>query len=131
MIFLNRNTVNQIVLTLSENVTITNPYFIFSFQHYATLTDPESIIYFTAPDDSNYTNRYNIFELTESDSGSTSGGNDVDLYLKPGQYEYKVYQSTTASLDPNGFGSLLETGKMVVGDMTVEGQDTAVLEVYQ
>lgn len=131
MIFIERNLVNQIILTLTENVTIANPFFIFSFQPIATLDEYQSIIYFTAPDDSNYIDRYNLFELTEDDSGSTTGGDDTALYLKPGQYEYKVYQSTTNSLNPVNFGSLLETGKMIVGDMTIAEQDTGVTEIYR
>lgn len=132
MIYITRNTTNKLILTLTENVTITGTvYFIFSFQPLSTLDEVATIKYFTTPDLSTYTNRYNSFELVESDSGSTTGGNNIPLYLKPGQYEYKVYQSTTTSLNPNTFGSLLESGKMVVGDMLIAGQDTGVLGVYQ
>ena len=136
MIYINRNDTNLICLSLSESVTISPVYFIFSFQHYASLTSEEPLIYYTTPDISNSTNRFNLFELIEADynaspAGSINGGNDIPLYLIPGQYEYKVYQSTTDSLNPNTFGDLLETGKMVVGDMTIEGQNTSVLPVYQ
>lgn len=131
MIFIERNVVNEVVLTLTEKVTIPNPFFVFSFQPLATLNEYQPLIYFTAPDLSAYIDRYNLFEITEDDSGSTTGGNNIPLYLKGGQYEYKVYQSTTGSLVPNTFGSLLEQGKMVVGDMTIEGQDTGVTEIYR
>lgn len=131
MIYIKRNEINEVCLTLTEKVTIPSPFFILSFQHYATLDQEQTLIYFTTPDISNYICRYNLLKLTESDSGSTTGGNDVPLYLKPGQYEYRVYQSTTDSLDPNTFGSLLEVGKMVVGDMTEEGQDTGVDPIYR
>lgn len=131
MIFIERNTVNAVALTLTEKVTIPNPFFVFSFQHIATLDEQQPLIYFTAPDLSDYCNRFNLFQITESDSGSTTGGNNIPLYLKPGQYEYKAYQSTTGSLDPLTFGSLLEEGKMVVGDMTEADQDTGVLEIYR
>lgn len=131
MIYIIRNTTNQVVLTLTESVTIPNPFFIFSFQPLATLNEYQPLIYFTTLDVSNYCNRYNLFEITEDDAGSTNGGNDIPLYLKPGQYQYKVYQSTTDSLDPNDFGSLLEEGKMVVGDLTQPDQDTGVTEIYR
>lgn len=130
MIFIKRNTVNEVVLTLTEKVTIDNPYFILSFQPLATLNEYEPLIYFTSPDISPYCNRYNLFEITEDDNGSTTGGDNIPLYLKPGQYAYKAYQSTTGSLDPDTFGSLLEEGKMVVGDMTLPDQDTGVSEIY-
>lgn len=131
MIYIIRNTTNQVVLTLTESVTIPNPFFIFSFQPLATLNEYQPLIYFTTLDVSNYCNRYNLFEITEDDGGSTNGGNDIPLYLKPGQYQYKVYQSTTDSLNPNTFGSLLEEGKMVVGDLTQPDQDTGVTEIYR
>jgi hypothetical protein len=131
MIYIIRNTTNQVVLTLTESVTIPNPFFIFSFQPLATLNEYQPLIYFTTLDVSNYCNRYNLFEITEDDAGSTNGGNDIPLYLKPGQYQYKVYQSTTSSLNPNTFGSLLEEGKMVVGDLTQPDQDTGVTEIYR
>ncbi len=126
MIYINRNSLNKIVLTLTESTTISNVNYIFSFQPLATLDTYQSLIYFTTQDISNYTNRYNLFELTESDNGSTNGGNNQSLYLKPGQYEYKVYQSTSTSLNPNSFGDLIESGKLVVGDLTIEGQDTGI-----
>jgi hypothetical protein len=131
MIFIERNTTNEVVLTLTEKVTIPNPFFIFSFQHLATLDEYQPLIYFTTLDLSNYIDRYNLFEIVEDDAGSTTGGDAIPLYLKPGQYEYKAYESTTNSLDPNDFGSLLEEGKMVVGDMTEEGQDTGVPNIYR
>lgn len=131
MIYIIRNTTNQVVLTLTESVTIPNPFFIFSFQPLATLNEYQPLIYFTTLDVSNYCNRYNLFEITEDDAGSTTGGNNIPLYLKPGQYQYKVYQSTTDSLNPNTFGSLLEEGKMVVGDLTQPDQDTGVTEIYR
>ncbi len=131
MIYIIRNTVNEIVLTLTEKVTIANPFFVFSFQPLATLDEYQSLIYFTTPDISNYCNRFNLFELTEDDSGSTTGGDDIPLYLKPGQYEYKAYQSVDGDLDPLTFGILLEEGKMVVGDMTAPDQDTGVIDIYR
>jgi hypothetical protein len=131
MIFIERNTTNEVVLTLTEKVTIANPFFIFAFQPLATLDEYQPIIYFTTLDLSNYIDRYNLFEIEEDDAGSTTGGNSIPLYLKPGQYTYKAYESTTDSLDPLTFGSLLEEGKMVVGDLTEPDQDTGVTEIYR
>lgn len=131
MVFIERNTINKVVLTLTESVTIANPFFVFSFQRLATLDEYQPLIYFTAPDLSAYTDRFNLFEITEADAGSIVGGSNIPLYLKPGQYEYKVYESVTGSLVPNTFGILLEDSKMVVGDMTIEGQDTGVTDIYR
>ena len=131
MIFIVRNTTNEIILSLTQSVTIPAPYFVFSFQALSTLDEYLPLIYFTTLDLSSYADRYNLFEITESDSGSTTGGNNVPLYLKPGQYEYKVYESYTGSLVPNTFGNLLQTGKMVVGNLTEPDQDTGVTEIYR
>lgn len=131
MITITRNELNKVVLELKASTTLASPYFyILAFQPLSTLDQLADIIYFTSPDLSPYPCRYNLFEITESDSGSP-GGNDVPIYLLPGQYEYSVYQSTTDSLDPDDFGTLIETGKMVVGDLTLPNPSTYVPSVYQ
>jgi len=129
MIYITPDSLNKIAVNL--DVTISAPYFIFEFQHYATLTEYETPIYFTTPNLSTYCDRYYLFELTEDPNGSTTGGNDIPLYLIPGQYQYKIYQSTTDSLDPETFGDLLQTGKMVVGDMTIQSNNTEIDSIYR
>lgn len=130
MIYIKRNQLNHVALTLTETTTIPNPYFILSFQPLSTLDQLETIQYFTSPDISNYCNRYNEFKIVESDNG-TPNANDSPIYLLPGQYEYKAYQSTSDSFDPDTFGIMLEVGKMVVGDLTVENPSTFLDPVYQ
>lgn len=118
-------------MTLTESVTISPVNFIFAFQPISGLDEYKSIRYFTVPNTSIYKNRYDLFLLTEADAGTTGNSNNVPIYLKPNQYTYNIYESTTTSFNPNSFGKLLETGKMVVGDMTIEGQDTNVLDIYK
>ena len=132
MITITRNELNKVVLELKSSTTLPSPYYyILSFQPLYALDQLADIIYFTTPDVSPYPCRYNLFEITESDSGSTTGGNDIPIYLLPGQYAYSVHQSTTDSLDPDDFGDLIETGKMVVGDLTIPNPSTYVPSVYQ
>ncbi len=82
MIYINKGEVNSIVLTLTEVSTLTSPYYLFVFQNEMNPTsDP---ILFTAPDDSDYPERFNLFYLDEP----------VDVELMKGQYTYSVYEST-------------------------------------
>jgi hypothetical protein len=103
MIYINKGEVNSIVLTLTEVSTLTSPYYLFVFQNEMNPTsDP---ILFTAPDDSDYPERFNLFYLDEP----------VDVELMKGQYTYSVYESTippTSIEDTTGV--VIEEGRMVV-----------------
>jgi hypothetical protein len=102
-----------VILTLSESSTLSDPNYLFVFENEFNLeTDP---IYWNQTDTSNFTNRYNEFELIESVTGSTSGGTAVDLSLISGQYSYTVYESVTPTLELSGTtGRIIEEGRMVV-----------------
>lgn len=119
MIYLQKNTVNNFVLTLTESSRLVNPFYLFHFRNEFELGSDG--IFFTTPDISSYTNRYNQFELTESITGSTSGGNDIPLSLISGQYEYKVYEATASTLSISATtGRVIEIGRMVVDGDTNE-----------
>lgn len=113
MIYITKNTTNKVVLTLSENSSLTNPYYLFVFTN--EYNDNPNSIYFTAPDASLATNRYNLFNIIENASGSTSGGTNVTLNLIPGQYNYYVYESTGSTLSVAATtGIVIESGRMIV-----------------
>lgn len=108
MIYINKGEVNNIVLTLSEVSTLTNPFYLFVFQNEM---NPESNpILFSTADISAYPERYNQFLLDEP----------VDVELIKGQYSYSVYESLTA---PNTIedttGVIIEEGRMVVSGAIV------------
>jgi hypothetical protein len=112
MIYLERNTINKVVLTLSETSTLVNPYYLFQF--IPEFTEKDSIL-FTTDDLSPATFRYNLFDIELSSTGSTSGGTNVALNLVPGQYQYKVYESTGQTLTISATtGNVVESGRMVV-----------------
>lgn len=114
MIYIEKNNVNNFVLTLTENSKLTNPNYLFEFQNdFVLKSDP---IYWTSQDISLYPNRYNQFQLTESTTGSTTGGtNGIALSLIGGQYTYKVYESTGTTLSVSATtGRIVEEGRMVV-----------------
>lgn len=113
MIYIEKNKENNIILTLTESSRLNDPHFLFIFTNeYDINAEP---IYWTSPDLSSYTNRYNQFKLVESDSGSKSGGINTPLSLKGGQWKYVVMESTEITLDPElTTGMILEEGRMVV-----------------
>lgn len=101
MIYLEKDTVNTFVLTLTEVTTISNPLYLFEFEdEFDTSTDP---IYWIGVDTSAWPSRYNLFTFEEP----------VDIELVKGQYKYKVYETHTPTLDPTGL-KMIEEGRMVV-----------------
>ena len=108
MIYINKDEVNNIVLTLSEVSTLTNPYYLFVFQNEM---NPESTpILFTTTDISTYPERFNQFELDEP----------VDVELMKGQYSYSVYESLIPPTSiEDTTGEVIEEGRMVVSGAIV------------
>ena len=129
MITITRNTTNKIVLSLSESATMS--YFVFTFQPLRTLDEANDLIYYYTPDVSIYSNRYNQFDIIESDAGGTSSINNAPIYLLPGQYEYKAYQSATTSLTASIYSSPVEVGIMVVGSLTQYDSGTYIDDIYK
>lgn len=108
MIYINKDEVNNIVLTLSEVSTLTNPYYLFVFQNEM---NPESEpILFTTPDISTYPERFNQFLLDEP----------VDVELLKGQYSYSVYESLVPPVTiEDTTNQVIEEGRMVVSGAIV------------
>lgn len=101
MIYINKGEVNTICLTLTEDTTISEPYYLFVFQNEFDLDSNK--IYWLGTDTSTYKNRYNLFSLEEG----------VDATFVKGQYVYKIYESATLPEDEIGL-TLVEEGRMVV-----------------
>jgi hypothetical protein len=108
VIYINKDEVNNIVLTLSEVSTLTNPYYLFVFQNEM---NPESEpILFTTPDISTYPERFNQFLLDEP----------VDVELLKGQYSYSVYESLVPPVTiEDTTNQVIEEGRMVVSGAIV------------
>ena len=89
------------ILTLTEKVTISPVYFLFSFTH--RLSNSTTNVLLT--DTSSYTDRYNKFAVTE---GAT-------FTLDAGEYMYKVYAQTSPSnTNPDNADELVEQGILKV-----------------
>ena len=92
------------ILTLTEKVTISPAYFLFSFTHRLTNTITNKVL----TDISAYTERYNKFSVTE--------GTTFTLYT--GEYQYKVYaQTSPTNTDPNLADELVEQGLLKVNSV--------------
>lgn len=111
MIYINKGEANTIVLTLTENSSLSAPFYLFVFENEFE-TDVEPIELYL-PDTSTATNRYNSFTLTEG-SGT---GDDVELVK--GQYTYKVYEAATQpSTITDTTEIVIEEGRMVTSTDT-------------
>jgi len=113
VIYIGKDTENKIVLTLTENSTLSNPNYLFVFENeFDTATDPIEIY---LPDTSTATDRYNLFTLTD---GSGTGD---DLDLTKGQFTYTVYEAVNVPVTiSDTTGDVVEEGRMVVSSATYE-----------
>ena len=110
MVILNQNTENTFPITASLNVTISNPVYLFEFQHKLTNEFWYIIPYkvptsYTKPSYDEFIMNVN-FSQVEQLTGNTQ--TTANLHLIPGEYLIKVYQQTSNSnLDP-----LLSSGEI-------------------
>lgn len=109
MIYIEKDSLNKIVLTLNEKSSLVSPFYLFVFENeFDTDTNPIEIY---LENISTTTIRYDLFDFTEG----------VDLTLVKGQYTYTIYES---ALEPatigDTTGDIIEEGRMVVGSDTEE-----------
>ena len=91
-------------LTLTEKVTVSPVYFLFSFTHRLTYTKTNVLL----TDISSYPERYNKFTVIE--------GTTFDIYS--GEYDYKVYaQTSDTNTDPSLADELVEQGLLKVSEI--------------
>ena len=110
MINIERNSPNEIALTLKERGTAT--YYLFKFQSDNT----EAVEYCIATDSSAFPNRYNRFTITEQTSPDNLNA-QVEMTTE-GQWRYFVYANVSSSnLDPTGLVEL-ESGIVKVTGTT-------------
>lgn len=110
MILINKNSSNEVVLTLSEKTSITNPTYLFEFINDAT----KEIKTFISADFSNNKERFNIFNIIETSTEVPLTGH---VSLTVGNWKYNIYQqSSTTNLVVANSGGLVENGRVdVVG----------------
>lgn len=101
--FRQSETAAEVILTLTEKVTLADPYYLFVFTHVLT-KDVVAFVRYSGNDESNYTDRYNKFTLNPS----------VTFSGKPiGEYHYIIYEQADATnTDVAQTGNVLEYGKL-------------------
>jgi len=118
MIKFNKSATNNIIVTLKENTTISNPIYLFKFVSQQTLVS----YYFIGTDISAYKDRFNKFTIIEKASANTLNG-EVTLGSQ-GYYDYKVYQTSLANT------SGLANAQAAVPFITKEVEDGLVYVVF-
>lgn len=117
MILLNENSLNKVVVTLDENVTITGATnFLFEF----ISDDTRESKFFVPEDISTNPCRFNEFEITVSGGTETLTGSTISIDLSPvGYYKYNIYQQNSdTNLDPELTSGIVELGKMYFSGTT-------------
>ena len=110
MQIINKGQNNFLIFTLSEKVTLTNPYYLFSFKHQVLM----SSLNFIASDVSGFPTRFNKFLITET-TGSVNLTSGVVSLPETGFYEYAIYEQTSSSnLNVANVRGLLEIGMVKV-----------------
>lgn len=113
MILINKNSTNNVILTLAEKTTLENVVYLFE-----VINDASSEVKcFIADDVSINKIRYNEFNLIENTTENLLNGT-FELELA-GFYTYNIYEQTsTTNLDPTLATNLIETGKLNVPETT-------------
>ena len=127
MIYIEKNTTNQIALELSCLIPSTYIYFLFEFIFDSNPN--KEVRYFTTNDISLATCRFNLFEIIESNLGSTTTNNINPIQLEPGQYKYKIYAGELP-VDYLDLTPYLSTEPISIGKMVVEGDNVLIVPVY-
>ena len=97
------------IFTLTENVSLNNPYFLFVFTHILTKKKVK-FVKSSGDDESNYPERYNQFTINMP---VVFDGAPI------GQYNYTVYEQTSNSnTDESLTGAPLEYGKLIIDRTT-------------
>ena len=110
-IALNKLTVNRITPTLYEKTTLSPVYYLFEFISRTRFTKS----YCIPTELSVELLRYNKFNIEDKLSPNPLNG---EVNLRPGQYDYNVYeQSSSTNLNPSGL-SVVEDGMCRVYDDT-------------
>jgi hypothetical protein len=121
----NTDTSFQLILTLEEKRTLTNPYYLFVFTHQDT-GNTIKFLKFSEDDESDYPLRYQQFTIDPA---------VVFLNAKLGFYLYNIYeQLSSTNTDVALTGAEVENGKMRLittdADIYTEHSQTVTFKTY-
>jgi hypothetical protein len=113
MIRLEQSTKNNIIVTLNEFTTISNPFYLFEF----ISDDTNDSKIFTCADISTNVSRYNEFKIILTTNSEDLLNGFIKLPLK-GYYTYNIYSQVSATnLDLANITELVEVGKVYVNGL--------------
>lgn len=105
MLYILQNDVSQLIVTVTEKVTLTTPYYLLRLKCESSKAETSCIV----TDSSSATSRYNEFYVTETSSPDNLNA-EVEL-TTTGRYFYWIYeQSSSTNLDYENATTLLESG---------------------
>lgn len=123
MIVLEKNSINTIILSLTENSTLPVPYYLFEFTNELN----GNYVLFNATDTSNFNCRYNKFTIIETGTTYQDVTNGIIHLMNQGQWQYNIYEASASTLSISATtGNVLETGIV-----KVIGTDNSVPNIYQ
>lgn len=124
---LQKNQINDVVVTVTEQVTLSSPFFLFEFASDSTNLK----FYCIAANTSTFTGRFDSFNITDTSSPNPLTG---EVSLPEGEYKYTIYQqASSTNLDPANtsaalYQDYLEIGKTLVQDVSVDPTEYAGAE---
>ena len=106
MLIIKTNQLNSLVVTVSQNATISNPEWLFSFTHIFS----KQQVRFIPVDVSSHKSRYDEFEVVEG-----TGVGEIRFPYE-GLYTYAIYQQPLGSgnLNPALSDGVIENGQAIV-----------------
>lgn len=108
-IVIEQNTVNNVILMLTDNTTISSPIFVFEFINDFNLSSK----IFNSADLSNFICSYNRFEIEEVPLIDEDLLNGKVNLKTTGFWTYNIYQSVIPTLDLTGLKKI-STGKAYI-----------------
>jgi len=107
MLIIRKNQTNNLIATVSMNKTLSNPYYLFSFQHIAS---KERVSFIPQVITSN--TRYDKFRFVESPNVDLTASTPSVYFEYIGQYYYSIYeQISSTNTNPALTYNKLESGR--------------------
>jgi hypothetical protein len=116
MLVINKGEINYLVVSVSQHKTISNPYYLFSFEHIMS----KEKVRFYAQNVSVYNNRYDEFRFIEGTPQNLTASTPTITFQYEGMYYYSVYEmASSGTTNPQFAVSKLEEGRAVIYDNCV------------
>jgi len=125
MILIKKGQLNKMVVSASQNKTLSTPVYLFSFQH---IMSGEKTTFYPLNITSGTTERYDEFQFIESSNNiGYSGSTPITAFTYEGQYYYGVYENvSTATTNPSQSYNKVCEGRAIVIDLN----DAPVYDQY-